>query len=351
MDFPAANSFSVPVVKTDLLDTTAAARFNAFLEATKTLMGASAPEEVTISGGQITPTKSTIIVDTEAMASLDLLTRISLTNIRDGQFIAIFPKSESRKIKVVPNLGAAGKIILLGSGSVLLDKLGKGIFLRRSGQYFYECAFRASSLYSTIGGIEGFNASGTFTVPDGITQIWIDAIAGGGGGGGGGASDTGGYGTSGIGGSDGSAGGDTVIGTITTCTGGTGGAGASVQGAGGFGLGAIGGVDGESVYSRSDIAGLQRGRGGIGPQTAFGTYGKGGNGGGGGLGVPTCVGGGGGSGCPGQMKKDYTAIVEPLQEITITIGAGGAGGAGGVGTTANGGAGPAGNAGYVTIRW
>lgn len=352
-DFPANNAFSVPATKTDLLDTDAADLFNSFLLATKTLLGADVPEELTISSGKITPTNSCAIVDTEGMSSLDLLTQITLTNIRDGQIIALFPKSESRVIKIVPNTGGNGKIILLSNESYYLNKLGKGVLLQRRGNYMYEVVFRASSLYSQTSGVTKFSSSGTFSVPENITKLYVSAIGGGGGGGGGAASGESAYGEANLVGGAGVAGGDTTIGTYLTAHGGSGGVGAYNNGNGGSGQESIGAADGRGarlVAATGSTFTARAGAGGMAPYTAFGTYGKGGNGGAG-DGTSTYAGGGGGSGAPGQLYVEYEISVTPFESISITIGAGGAGGAGGSGGHNPGADGSSGNNGYVVIRY
>lgn len=200
-----------------------------------------------------------------------------------------------------------------------------------------------------------FVTSGSFTVPAGVTQVWVSGCAAGGGGnfspntfsncsGGGGG---GGAGqaiyrqafavvpgavhaiTIPAGGAAGAAGGNTVIGTLITLTGGGAGA-AGAAGAAGSAPGGIGGAGGSGSATGSDgqdagnVAGT--GNGGTG---ASGIFGGGGRGSRSVLSGAALPGGGGGG-----------------------FGAGG-GGAGGISTnsTSTGAAGGAGSGGLVIIEW
>jgi hypothetical protein len=201
------------------------------------------------------------------------------------------------------------------------------------------------------GGIQQFSANGTFTVPAGITTIYVTACAGGGGGaggasssscggGGGGAGDfvfkspytvtpgasisitIGAAGTAGPANSAGGAGGNTVIGSLVTLTGGTGGfapGNSAIPGAGGGGN--TGGQGGSIVIVS------------FGSSASFGTGGTGG----------ACflgLAGRGGSCTPAGTAQSGST------------GAGfGAGGGGGGSSSSGGAVGGAGRPGYVIIEW
>lgn len=205
-------------------------------------------------------------------------------------------------------------------------------------------------------------ASGSFTVPAGVTTLYISGCAGGGGGGGAGGSRVGGdasggggggagqaifktpfnvtpgqvinitigaYGFSGGGGAinsngyDGGTGGNTVIGTLVTLLGGGGGrmgkggvvvggsdggvgfpSGASGGGSGGTGTGGTGtgggGAGGNTIFGGAGSGALN---GNIG-QSAF-MYGGGGSGGAAANSAPNYVGGAGGNGAPGIVTFEW----------------------------------------------
>ena len=159
--------------------------------------------------------------------------------------------------------------------------------------------------------VQSFTASGTFTVPTGITKVKVSAIGGGGGGGGGGA--------------NGGNGGASSFGSSVIAGGGGG-------GGRGFDNGiectnnptAANGASTNIPYYYSNFS-------------LVGYYGSGG--------TP-----GGSSGCgalggaQGSNGVGYVTGLTPGASITITIGGGGAGGTGGT-------AGTAGSAGAIAIEW
>lgn len=209
-------------------------------------------------------------------------------------------------------------------------------------------------------GVQRFTANGSFTVPPGVSTIYVSGCAGGGGGGGGGGTTAsvgsgcgggggagqsivrqsytvtpgqvieitiggggspGGGGGAGTHGSNGTAGGNTVIGALVTLTGG---------GAGGGGGGSTGvpgaGAPGGTGY----------------PSGSYG--GDGGAGGVGGVGGTSPFGGGGGSGRSGSSTG-----VSGLS--AVDFGAGGGGGGGVWQLAGNGAGGGAGAPGLVIIEW
>ena len=233
-----------------------------------------------------------------------------------------------------------------------------------------------------------FTSSGNFTVPNGVTVIFVTAIAsGGGGGGGGGGTNSSDYEAS-LGENGGNAS-PTLIGDYLTIPGGEGGAGGSgsrysyVPGQGNVsfggnggngGFGAIGGNPGSGGNAAGDRKG-SAGSAGVGtyengkPLTTTGTraggtvaqtiihdntgsyipneYGRGGNGGAGGPG--NAGGGGGGAGGSGQFVLNAGIKVTPGETILITIGEPGTGGSGGTGVVGT--AGSSGTKGVVIIQW
>lgn len=209
-------------------------------------------------------------------------------------------------------------------------------------------------------GAQKFTQSGTFTVPPGVTKVYISAAAGGGGGGGGGgrsgtARSSGGAGGGGAGrstvkeavsvtggqqisvtiggggvggasgqisgsGSNGNPGGATSFGTLLSVAGGAGGGGGSVSGSGGSG-GAPGGQ-----WGGDGTSGDKAGDGGSGGGGPFGTGGGGGR-----------AGGSGGTVTSGS--------------IAFGFGTGGAGGGGAYGSASAGARGGDGMPGVLIVEW
>ncbi len=220
--------------------------------------------------------------------------------------------------------------------------------------------------YSTYEAIGTFYSNGSFTVPAGVTQIWVTAIGGGGAGGIGGHADPGNGGGGGGGGAgsfilqqpynvtagsthaitvgkggatnsaDGFPGGSTSVGSLVTLSGGAGGSmglagisGGDYGGYGGAGGGA-GGAGGKGGNSASTASGGANGSAASGAGGGSGGTGDGGGGGGGGAAGITSAGArsGGGRGGDGGNGERYTSA-----------GAGGHGGAYGAGGGGGGGAG------------
>lgn len=199
--------------------------------------------------------------------------------------------------------------------------------------------------YSSYQEIARFTSNGTFTVPDGVTEIFVDAIGGGGGGGGKGDIDSSGsrYGNGGGGGGGGGGryvnkkrfevlggqsiditigtGGEggrqlnngvngtaTIVGSLVTASGGNGGNKGKDSSAGGYGgVGGSGGASGGSGGSASSTSGGKSGNGSKGSDCTLG--GKGGAGGTGTTGSyysnGAGGGGGGGFGNGGAGSADY----------------------------------------------
>ncbi|AUS87754.1 hypothetical protein LBYS11_16035 [Lysinibacillus sp. YS11] len=190
-----------------------------------------------------------------------------------------------------------------------------------------------------------FTASGTFTVPAGVTEVYL---TGGGAGGGGGAS----TGTSGIAAS-GSAGGVTSFGTLLSLNGGGGGISGDWGNVAGGLAGGPGGQSGQGPYNGYVTAAFGVGNGGnSGPyHGGYGTqytsaapkngcYCSGGGGAAASNNTSVATGGGG-----GHFVYDHKVSVTPLASIAVTIGIGGNGG------NAGGYIGGKGGDGILTVKW
>lgn len=220
-------------------------------------------------------------------------------------------------------------------------------------------AIKEFSQNNVQSGLARFEASGSFTVPAGITTLYITGCAGGGGGGGGGGSEAGGYGGSGGGGGagqsvvkkaitvtsgqsyaitvgaagqggvggtnagtngqNGTSGGASSFGSLLTLNGGSAGGlggGSQLSGGGGIG-GGIGGGDGSDGGSRGGVGGM----GGSGPLGTAGGSGRSGN----------------------TSGKDA--------HVGWGFGTGGGGGGGGYDFAAAGGKGSNGMPGLIIIEW
>ena len=157
-----------------------------------------------------------------------------------------------------------------------------------------------------------FTSNGSFTVPAGVTVVWITAISGGAGGGGG---INGGDYDSGKGGN----GGVTSFGAFLSLIGGAGGGGAS-QYSGNIAAGgtnSLTDVPPSASYANGNPGNTNNGAGGPGWYSSFGKGGDGGTG--------SRRGGGGAS---GVFIKDYPIPVTPGAAIPITIGSPGSPGVG-----------------------
>jgi hypothetical protein len=203
---------------------------------------------------------------------------------------------------------ALGSSVTLTNAGVTSIVAGTGITVSGSTG---AVTVNASGSYAGIS-VQSFTASGTFTVPTGITRVKVSVAGGGGGGGGinnGGNGGTSSFGSFVIGGGGGFGGRGFDNGTeCTTAANGTTAASTNIP----YG------------YSNLNL-------------TRSPDYGTGGNGGSGGSGC------GGNSGLNGGRGVGYVTGLTPGASITVTIGAGGTSGTGS-GTTA-------GVAGAVVIEW
>lgn len=258
--------------------------------------------------------------------------------------LSVFVRATGANTSTTPTFkadGTAAKTIVKGNNVALVagDIAGAGHWLELQ----YDATLDKWVLQNpasgvTTKGVQRFTTNGTFTVPAGISVIYVTASAGGGGGGGGGGTTTasgggcgaggtsgqslirqaytvtpgqaisitvGGAGSGGVGGgaggngTAGTAGGNTVVGSLATLTGGGGGGagggstgsiaaggapnatgGAQGGGGGDGGNGAVGGSGGASPFAGSGLGGRAGSGGGIAGGAASG-YGSGGGGGGG----------------------------------------------------------------------
>lgn len=231
--------------------------------------------------------------------------------------------------------------------------------------------------------LQRFNASGSFTVPPGVTRIFISGCSGGGGGGGGGGT-VGNSSVAGAGGGGGGGAGEPVIRFAVNVTpgmvipfvigaGGNGGSGGQSSSNISLATGANGGDGAATVFGSAGTVGplsFQIGRGGNGGQGLASNSGslQGGAGGPGGAGLPNgssgtdgslvgnggvgasgAFGGGGGAGrggTQGQIAGTTTG------GDAYNFGAGGGGGGGAYGTSGSvGSSGGKGAPGFLIIEW
>ncbi len=329
-EFPASGAFEVPILPADFTGADFAAAQEAFLSATKHLLGAqSTISAIAPVGGVLTPTQPIHYVDTEGSAASDTVSVISGTNFRDGEVLLLLPYNPSH---VVTFDISSPQMIMQDTKYFVMDAANKAILFVKNGNTFVE-AFRSGWQPLAPHGKEFITASGNWTVPDDVYKIWVTLVGGGGGGGGGAGSSTDG--------GNGGNGGNTVFGSLTAL-GGLGGGGGKANGGPGQATGA--GQPG----CPGDPDGVFTAYGGGAINTVLGQYGRGGQGGAGRDG-----GGGGASGSIGYIdhilhKKERA--VTPGQVVAATIGTGGTAGAAGTGGS-GGTAGTAGTDGAVLVEW
>lgn len=154
--------------------------------ATTELPGAKAATKLTISGGSITPTQGFHTIDTEAASAGDDLETITVTNMPDGRILILQQEDDSRDITLVHGAGGTGQIILPGAVDITLADSFDGVILRREGNQWTFLS-RLSSLPASYAphGKALFDSPGVtnWTVPAGVTEVWLSAVGGGGAGG------------------------------------------------------------------------------------------------------------------------------------------------------------------------
>ncbi|MDN7871257.1 hypothetical protein QZM26_17765 [Burkholderia multivorans] len=232
----------------------------------------------------------------------------------------------------------------------------------------------AAQLGQVLGKQALFSSSGSFTVPAGVTTIYVTGVGGGGGGGGGGGNGS----TGAAGGGGGGGQGQQVIkspitvapGQILTITIGSGGASGTAgsnsgSSGGNGGVGGVSSITGSSPTVSLTLQGGQGGLGGIGNTgsgiTSSGQGGLSGDGvtGSGSGGYPPVISGGvfpgmGGAGGASIFGAGGSCRVPTSGGGGVPAmgwGAGGSGGTGGCGSAATGGAGGQGKSGAFVLEW
>jgi hypothetical protein len=107
-----------------------------------TMIAASVPEAVEISGGIATPTgyAGSLVIETEAEASSDTLTNIDVTNYYDGALIIIKTTDDARDIIIDHEAGGSGQISLSKAADLTLETANEILVLRLSGATWCEVA-------------------------------------------------------------------------------------------------------------------------------------------------------------------------------------------------------------------
>lgn len=342
MGFPAEGTFDVPATALDFTNTDFATAMAQFLTAVAGLPGALDQTEATVAGGALIVDRFAHRVDTESDAASDDLLTIASTN-PDVRLLMLRAENPARVVTIKHNAGGIGEIILDGNADYVLNKASKTLILWREGAQWLEVT-RTGWDDAEDGGQQLFTASGDFTVPMGITRVYV-SLVGGGGGGGGGAGATGTSPSSSTDGTDGSDGGASSFGAHATAAGGKG-------GGKGLGLGRGGAAQTGGHHGGNKVGDLG-GLGGVAPTTPLGGYGKGGAGGAGSGGAYGTGGGGGASGACTAVPTVRFKVdsLTPGGTVVVTVGNGGAGGAGGTGAGGNGTAGSSGSNGAVLVEW
>ena len=110
--------------------------FERWLAASLQLPGAAEAEALTIATGQITPTRASVIVDTEGGTSAADLTTIATTNMHAGAVLMLCAANSGRTVTVKHGTGAGG-IALLGGVDCVLST-AHWLMLRRVGDAWAE---------------------------------------------------------------------------------------------------------------------------------------------------------------------------------------------------------------------
>ncbi len=334
-EFPASGAFEVPILPADFTGADFAAAQEAFLSATKHLLGAqSTIQTIAPVNGFLTPEQPIHLVDTEGGAASDTVGFIGSQNFRDGELLLLLPYNPTHVVTFDAVTSQQTK--LQNDEDFVMDATNKALLLVLNGGVWYE-VFRTGRQPLAPHGKQIITASGNWTVPKDVYTVWV-TLVGGGGGGGGGA----GGGTGKGDGAAGTTGGNTTFLTQSASGGGAGQPGLIT------GLGGYGPLNGGGHGQTNIPGGIASAQGGRSSYTVLGQYGQGGTGGRGEIG-----GGGGGSGGISAMNSQTLKrelSVTPGQVVAVTIGAGGTGGAGGAGSSP-GQAGSDGAAGAVLVEW
>jgi|GEM_PF-5986974 len=125
--------------------------FERWLAATLQLPGAAEAEALTIATGQITPTRASVIVDTEGGTSADDITTIATTNMHAGAVLMLCAANSGRTVTVKHGTGAGG-IALLGGVDCALSTT-HWLMLRRVGDAWAEMPpLRAATASDMVAG-------------------------------------------------------------------------------------------------------------------------------------------------------------------------------------------------------
>jgi hypothetical protein len=116
----------------------AKAKFEAFLAATKELLGAAAETELTLATGSVVPTAGIHSIDTEVDAATDDLTNITQTNHPDGRLLLIHAVNDARTVVVKHAAGGTGQVFLADDADFSLDQSDKWLLLKRTGTTWEE---------------------------------------------------------------------------------------------------------------------------------------------------------------------------------------------------------------------
>lgn len=341
-NFPANDALEFPATPGDLTNQDVSDIFEDLITGVKELPGALEQTELAIVAGSITVNRASHSVDTQSDAASDDLTNIAV-GAGDVRVLILRQQNAARVVTLKHAAGGIGEIILDGEADYVMNKLSKTIILERIGSQWWEVT-RTGWDDAEDGGQQLFTASGNFTVPMGITRVYVTMV-GGGGGGGGGAGATGISPSSSTDGADGSDGGVSSFGGYFAVAAGKGGGKGLGLGRGGAAF-TGGGHGGNKV---GDLGGI----GGVAAPTILAGWGKGGAGAAGSGGTSGTGGGGGASGSCSTVPsvRQRQGSLTPGGTVAVTVGAGGAGGAGGTGAGGNGAAGSTGASGAVLVEW
>jgi hypothetical protein len=100
--------------------------------------GGDAPTTLTLASDQVTPTKGTHAIDTEAAASTDNLAQILQTNLPDGSYLFIHSANNSRTVVVKHAAGGTGQISLSDGLDFSLTEVTMWLLLQRNGTLWEE---------------------------------------------------------------------------------------------------------------------------------------------------------------------------------------------------------------------
>ena len=323
-----------------------------------------------LTGGTVTPTpaqaaKSVITLAGTLTSALTVILPTwlkdwTITNNTTGAFVTIVKTAAGSGI-TIPQNGAPTRVV------------GDGTNITQVAPNIAPASSPTQAIQQQQKGVQRFTASGSFTVPLGVTTVYVSGVAGGGGGGGGGGVSGVSSGTASAGGGGGGNNGQytlrqavTVAGgqVLTVTIGAAGGAGSAGAAGGIGGTGGTGGnttVTGSSPTVNVSLTGGTGGSGGIQPP-GNNTGGPGGAAGGAGAGqgdyglavsgYGSNYGGKGGIGGASPFGSPGVGATNLAGSAAQGFGAGGGGGSGqNTASSIVGLAGGAGAGGFIVIEW